>query len=161
MNITWRTAWQGQDIVVYRDDAEVDRLHAADIERVLLLHRGSGDSPSDLVQVVVEIGADLFVFLPDTGFAGRVHFERQAFWTEQGCVYWVNEARAPLPLPMRRSRWLPGFGAPAFMRVARAELEAVIARWPLQGPQTWEQRKWRRIERARPFAPRDGSRLRA
>lgn len=161
MSITWRTAWQGQDIVVYRDDAEVDRLHAPDIERVLLVHRGSGDSPNDLVRAVVELGADLLVFPADTGFAGRVHFERQAFWAEQGCVYWVNETRAPLPMPMRRSRWLLGFGAPAFMRVARAELDTVISRWPLQGPQTWEQRKWRRIECARLFAPADGTRLRA
>ncbi len=94
MNITWRTAWQGQGIVVYRADAEVDRLHAPDIERVLLVHRGSGDSHSDLVQVVVEPGPELLVFPRDTGFAGRVHFEPQAFWAEQGCVYWVNKARA-------------------------------------------------------------------
>jgi hypothetical protein len=34
--------------------------------------------------------------------------------------------------------------------------------WALQGPQTWEQRKWRRIERNRPFASsEDEARLRA
>jgi len=37
----------------------------------------------------------------------------------------------------------------------------VIERWPLQGPQTWEQRKWRRIERSRPFAPPEDEQLRA
>jgi hypothetical protein len=31
MKSSWRTAWQGQDIVVYRNEAEVDRLHAPDI----------------------------------------------------------------------------------------------------------------------------------
>jgi len=163
MKTTWHTAWQGQDIVVYRDELEVDRLHAPDIERVLLVHRGSGDSPSDLVRVVVALGADLLVFPADTGFAGRVNFERQAFWAERRCVYWINEARAPLPpaLRSRRSRWLPGFAAPSFMRVPSADLMPLIEHWPVQGPQTWEQRQWRRIERNRPFAPRDDTRLQA
>ena len=52
MKSSWRTAWQGQDIVIFRNEAEVDRLHAPDIERVVLVHRGSGDSPGDLVQAV-------------------------------------------------------------------------------------------------------------
>jgi len=34
MKLTWRTAWQGQDIVVYRDEVEVDRLHATQIRKV-------------------------------------------------------------------------------------------------------------------------------
>lgn len=152
MKSSWRTAWQGQDIVVYRNEAEVDRLHAAAIERVLLIHRGSGDSPGDLVQVVVELPDFCMIFPPDTGFAGRVNFERQSFWAEKACVYWVNEARAPLPAPLRRGRWFLGLTQPVFARVPRAELAPLIAHWPLQGPQTWEQRKWRRIERNRPFA---------
>src|ERR1700754_686564 len=98
MKSSWRTAWQGQDIVVFRNEAEVDRLHAPDIERVVLVHRGSGDSPGDLVQAVVEIGDSCLIFPADTGFAGRVNFERQVYWAERGCVYWVNESRAPLPL---------------------------------------------------------------
>ena len=100
-------------------------------------------------------------FSTDTGFGGRVYFERQAFWAEQGSVHWVNESRAPLPLRLRRGRWLLGFAAPAFLRQPRAELAALIGGWPAQGPQTWEQRKWRRIERARPFAPAEETRLRA
>jgi hypothetical protein len=153
MKSSWRTAWQGQDIVVFRNEAEVDRLHAPDIDRVVLVHRGSGDSPGDLVQAVVEIGDSALIFPVDTGFTGRVNFERQAFWAERACVYWVNEARAPLPLRLRRSRWFLGLTHPVFTRVPRAELAPLIERWPLQGPQTWEQRKWRRIERSRPFAP--------
>jgi len=164
MRSSWRTAWQAQDIVIYRNDVEVDRLHAPDISRVILVHRGSGDSPGDLVQAVVEIGDSVLLFPADTGFAGRVNFERQAFWAERGCVYWVNESRAPLPLRLRRGRWLLGLTHPVYTRVPRAELAALLERWPLQGPQTWDQRKWRRIERSRPFgAPADDqtTRLRA
>ncbi len=152
MRASWRTAWQGQDIVVFRNEAEIDRVHAPDIERVVLVHRGSGESPGDLVQVLVEVGDACLIFQTETDFGGRVNFERQAFWADKGCVYWVNDARAPLPLRLRRGRWFLGLAHPAFTRVPRAELAALIERWPVQGPQTWEQRKWRRIERSRPFA---------
>jgi hypothetical protein len=40
-------------------------------------------------------------------------------------------------------------------------LASLVERWPLQGPQTWEQRKWRRIARNRPFAPDESGRLSA
>jgi len=161
MKSSWHTAWQGLDIVVYRNDAEVDRLHAPDIERVVLVHHGSGDTPGDLVQAVVEVGDSCLIFPADTGFAGRVNFERQAFWAERACVYWVNEARAPLPHRLRRGRWFPGLSHPVYRRVPRTELAALIERWPVQGPQTWEQRKWRHIERNRPFARDEDARLRA
>lgn len=161
MKFSWRTAWQGQEIVVFREDEEVDRLNAAQIQRVVFVHRGSGDSPGDLVQAVVELTDDYLLFPADTGFAGRINFERQAYWTERACVYWVNEAHAALPLRLRRGRWFLGFAPPSFMRVPRAELAALVERWPVQGPQTWEQRKWRRIERSRPFAPTDETQARA
>ena len=163
MKSSWRTAWQGQDIVVYRNEAEIDRLHAADIARVVLVHRGSGDTPGDLVQAVVEVGEDCLLFPADTGFGGRVNFERQAWWAEKACVYWVNEARAPLPLRLRRGRWFLGLTHPVYTRVPRSELAALIERWPVQGPQTWDQRKWRRIEKSRPFttAEQQETRLRA
>ena len=159
MKSSWRTAWQGQDIVVYRNDAEVDRLHAPDIARVVLVHRGSGESPGDLVQAVVEIGDSTLIFPADTGFAGRVNFERQPFWAERACVFWVSEDRASLPVRLRRGRWYLPTAAPMFQRVPRIELAPLIDGWSLQGPQTWEQRKWRRIEDSRPFAA--DSRLRA
>jgi hypothetical protein len=41
--------------------------------------------------------------------------------------------------------------APHYTRMARDELASLVEHWPLEGPQTWEQRKWRRIERSRPF----------
>ena len=53
MKTTWRTLWQQQDIVVYRDDVEVDRLAASRIESVYLVYRGHGDSPGDIGVSVV------------------------------------------------------------------------------------------------------------
>ena len=161
MKLQWRTAWQGQEIVVYREDEEIDRFDAGHIQRVLFVHRDSGDSPGDLVLALVELPEDYLLLPADTGFAGRVNFERQTYWSERACVYWVNEAQATLPLRLRRGRWFLGFSGPTYVRLPRAELAALIERWPLQGPQTWEQRKWRRIERNRPFAPDDETPLRA
>ncbi len=161
MKDTWRTAWQGQDIAVFRNEAEIDRVHAVEIERVILVHRGVGDTPGDLLLAVVELPQEFLFFPADTGFAGRVNFERQAFWAERACVYWVTESRAPLPIRLRRGRGFLGLAGPVFARLPRAELTGVIERWPLQGPQTWEQRKWRRIERNRPFAPPEDEQLRA
>ncbi|HUG25880.1 hypothetical protein [Piscinibacter sp.] len=160
MNNSWRTAWHGQDIVVYRDDAEVDRVGAEQIERVVFVYAGSGESPGDLQYAIVETHDDCIVFPADTGFAGRVNFERVDYWAGRNCVYWVQQGRAPLPmrLRLRRARWWARLStAPAYTRVPRAELGPLIDQWPLEGPQTWEQRKWRRIEQSRPFAGgRDG-----
>ncbi len=151
MKSTWRTAWQGQDIVVYRNDREVDRVASSAIDRVVLVHRRSGDSPGDLVRTVVEAGGDLLVFPSDTGFAGRVNFEREAFWEQRACVYWVADAKAPLPWRLRRgTSWL-GLRDPTFRRASGADHPGLLDRWPLEGPQTWAQRKWRRIARSRPF----------
>ena len=125
------------------------------------MHRGSGDSPGDLVRTVVELDDDVLIFPVDTGFAGRVNFEREAFWTERGCVYWVRESLAPMPLRLRRGTWFFGFGGTVYQRLPRSALAGLMERWPIQGPQTWGQRKWRRIESSRPFAPVEGTRLRA
>ena len=151
MKTPWHTAWQHHDIVVYRDDVEVDRFDATQVQRVTFVHRGSGDTPGDLCFAVVELTDDCLIFPADTGFAGRVHFERTAFWEERQCVYWVNESQAPLPGRLRRGLWLLRPGTPAFRRLPRSELTAVLERWPVSGPQTWDQRKWERIERSRPF----------
>ncbi|WP_280151023.1 hypothetical protein [Piscinibacter sp. XHJ-5] len=158
MHNTWRTAWQGQDIVVFRDEAEVDRVNAGQIERIVFVYSGSGDSPGDLQFAVVTTPDDCIIFPADTGFAGRVNFERIDYWANRGCVYWAPQSKAPLPMRLRRGRfWLRLSSSPAFTRVPRGELAPLIDHWPLEGPQTWEQRKWRRIERSRPFAKRDES----
>ena len=156
MSNTWRTAWQGQDIVVFRDETEVDRVSAPDIERVVFVYSGSGESPGELEYAVVETHDDCLIFPAETGFAGRINFERVDYWAARGCVFWVPQSRAPLPMRLRRGRWwLRLSTGPAFARLPRAEVAPLVDHWPLEGPQTWEQRKWRRIERSRPFAHRD------
>jgi hypothetical protein len=157
MTSSWRTAWQGQDIVVFRDEAEVDRINAEQIQRVVFVYAGTGESPGDLEYAIVDTPADCIVLPAETGFAGRVNFERTDYWAARGCVVWVPQARASLPLRLRRGRWLRLGSGPVYSRVSRGELAPLIDQWPLEGPQTWEQRKWRRIERSRPFTGRDDS----
>jgi len=153
MKAIWQTRWEGHEIAVYRGKVEVDRFDAHAIERVLLLYRGAGDFPGDVVQAVVQLAEECLVFGAETGFAGRVNFERQAFWAERACVHWVSQARAPLPMRLRTA---VGFGfwrlnPPVYARVPKAELAALMERWPMQRAQTWAERKRMRIERSMPF----------
>lgn len=152
MKNSWRTAWQGPEIVLFRGDQEVDRLSAESIERVVLVHQGRGDSPGDLLYALVQLPQDVLLFPSETGFAGRVNFERQAFWNQKQCTYWVPNSQAHLPLRFRTASWWLRLSGPSFVRIPREQIVGVIDQWPLEGPQTWEQRKWRRIERARPFS---------
>lgn len=151
MKDLWQTRWEGHEIAVYRGRVEVDRFYAHAIERVLLLYRGSGDFPGDVVQAVVQLPEECLVFGAETGFAGRVNFERQAFWAERACVHWVSQSRAPLPMRLRASVGFITLHPPVYVRVPKAELAALIERWPVQRAQTWDQRKRMRIERAMPF----------
>ncbi|MDQ6638617.1 MAG: hypothetical protein M3Z15_02990, partial [Pseudomonadota bacterium] len=107
MKTTWRTLWQQNDIVVYRDEVEVDRLPAERIERVYLVYLGHGDTPGEIAQSVVELAGDegYALFEANTGFAGRVNFERQSFWQERRCVYWVAAPAAVLPWRLRFGAW--------------------------------------------------------
>lgn len=146
------TAWVGQDIVVYRDDEIIDRVHASDIERVVFIYDGEGETLGQWVCALVELADEHVIFPADTGFAGRVHFERQAFWTERDCVYWVSARHAVLPARHRHGVWFLRSSAPAYGRLPRTELAPLLEAWPLEGPQTWEQRKWQRIERSHPLA---------
>lgn len=152
MHAHWNTAWLGQDIVLYRNGEEIDRVPANDIERIVFVYANAGDTPGDLQYAVVELPEEHVVFAAETGFAGRVHFERQSFWQARNCIYWVSQQRASLPMRHRRGRWFLRRSTPAFLRLPKGELAPVIEQWPLEGPQTWEQRKWQRIERSRPFA---------
>jgi hypothetical protein len=63
----------------------------------------------------------------------------------------VPLAKAPLPRNLCTGLWILRQHKPAFVRLPRAELLPVIADWPLEGPQLWEERKRERIARARPF----------
>ena len=147
-----QTVWQGMDLVVMADGAEIDRIPGHSIGRVVLVHRGAGDTPGDLSFAIIETGDEAVVLPASSGIAGRVHFERQAFWAEQRCIHWVSEGKAALPRRLRPGLWLFGSKRPGYMRVPRQEVSPAIDQWPLEGPQTWEQRKWRRIERSRPFS---------
>jgi hypothetical protein len=152
MTTPWHTAWQGSDIVVFRNDAEVDRFDSAQISRVIFVHRGAGNTPGDLVFAVVELPDAHLVLPADTGFAGRVHFERLNFWADKQCVFWAREQKAVLPPRARRVLRLFRPSALEYTRLARPELDAKIDQWSLVGPQTWEQRKWLRIAQSQPFS---------
>jgi hypothetical protein len=156
MNITWRTAWQGQDIVVYREKAgteeELDRLHAPSIERVIFVYRSTGETLSDICYALVQLPDELVVFPLETGFAGRVHFERQAFWAEKANVYWAIDNTAPLPLKSLAGRWWWRPKGPSYSRMSSKAMLAALENWPVEGPQTWEQRKWASIAKNQPFA---------
>jgi hypothetical protein len=156
---TWRTLWQHNDIVVYRDEVEVDRLPAESIRRVYFVFRGLGNTPGDIAQSVVELAGDAgyALFEPNTGFAGRVNFERMSFWSERRCVYWVAAPMAALPWRLRLAAWRGESAGRAFRRLAKDELVASVERWQLEGPQTWAERKNRRIERSRPFGYANGA----
>ena len=145
------TRWQAMELIVARDGHEVDRVAACDIERAIMVYRDRGDTPGDLAYAVLQTHELDLLFPPESGIAGRVHFERQLFWSERRCVYWAPLARAALPRHLCPGLWILRQHKPAFVRLPRDELRAVIAQWPLEGPQSWDERKVARIARARPF----------
>ncbi len=146
------TRWDGDVLLVLDDDREIDRIAAHEIHRVILVSEG-GDAPRDLCYAVIETAADHVVLPAESGIAGRVHFERQGFWQQRPCVYWAPAARAALPRRLLPGVWLLRRHRPGYLRLPRTELDPVIERWPLEGPQSWEQRKWARIVAARCLPP--------
>jgi hypothetical protein len=149
------TCWDSNDLLVLRDEQEIDRIPGRDIHRVILVCQG-GDSPSNLRFAVIETTAE-HVLLPATsGIAGRVYFERQSFWMQRPCIYWIDEARAPLPRRLLPGVWLLRRQIPGFVRLPHNELASVLDAWPIEGPQSWEQRKWARIVRNRMMPPAEG-----
>ena len=142
-------------MLVLRNEQELDRIAARDIHRVILVCRG-GDSPSDLRFAVIETISEHILLPAASGIAGRVHFERQSFWMQRPCVYWVDEARAPLPRRLLPGVWLLRSHVPGYVRLPHEELAAVIEAWPVEGPQSWEQRKWAHIVRNRLLPPGRG-----
>lgn len=142
------TRWEGNDLLVLRNDHEIDRIPGRAIHRVILVCHG-GDAPSNLRFAVIETTADYLVLPAATGIAGRVHFERQSFWLQRPCVYWIDEARAPLPRRLLPGVWLLRRQVPGFVRLPHEELASVVDAWPVEGPQSWDQRKWAQIVRNR------------
>jgi hypothetical protein len=145
------TRWQSMELIVSRDGSEIDRVAAHDIERVVLVYRDRGDTPGDLAYAVLQTREHHLLFPPESGIAGRVHFERQQFWNDRRCVYWAPLGKAHLPRKLCPGLWILRLHKPAFVRLPREELAPVIAQWPLEGPQSWDERKVARIARARPF----------
>lgn len=144
----YATRWEGDDLLVLDHEAVIDRVRAREIQRVILVC-DSSDAPSDLNFAVIETSSDCVILPAETGIAGRVHFERQGFWQQRPCVYWVAASRATLPRHLLPGVWLLRRNRPGYARVPLSELAPVIERWPLEGPQSWEQRKWARIVAAR------------
>jgi hypothetical protein len=145
------TRWEGADLAVLRNEEIADCIAAADIRRVILVCHG-GDTPADLEFVVVETASEQVLFPADSGIAGRVYFERQPYWTERSCIYWVTGRYAPLPRHLCPGVWLLRRHRPAYLRLPAGELTLLIEQWPLEGPQTWEQRKWAQIASKRHLA---------
>ena len=145
------TRWEGSDLVVLRNQQVADRIAAADIRRVVMVCHG-GDTPADLAFAVIETATDHVLLPADSGIAGRVYFERQSYWTERCCVYWVTGRHVPLPRHLCPGVWLLRRHRPAYLRLPAGELAPLIEQWPLQGPQTWEQRKWSQIAAKRHLA---------
>ena len=152
MKPIWHTQWQAMDLVVKRDGREIDRVAAADIEQAIVVYTDRGATPGDLAFVVLRTRTHDLLLPADTGIASRLHFERQAFWHAQRCIHWVPAAQAALPRRLCQGVWILRQHTPGYMRLARDELEVVIGQWPLEGPQTWDERKDELIERMRPCA---------
>jgi len=147
------TRWEGDAIVVLDHDTEIDRIAAQEIRRVILVGAHGGDAPSDLRFAIVDLGAEHVVLPASSGIAGRVHFERLGFWSQRNCIYWVADSSAVLPRHLLPGVWLLRRHDPGYLRLPAAELAPTIERWPLDGPQTWDQRKWARIVAGRGLAP--------
>jgi hypothetical protein len=147
-----QTRWQSMELIVSSDGRETDRVAAHDIERVIMVYRDRGDTPGDLAYTVLQTHEHDLLFPPESGIAGRVHFERQLFWNERRCVYWAPSTKAVLPRDLCAGIWFLRLQKPSFARLPRAQLQPVIAAWPLEGPQSWDERKGERVARARPFA---------
>lgn len=145
------TRWEGADLLVLRQQHIVDRIAAADIVRVILVCHG-GDTPADLAFAVIETPTEHVLLPAESGIAARVYFERQPFWTLRGCVHWVTGRRPPLPRHLCAGVWLLNPRRPPYLRLPAHGLSALIAQWPLQGPQTWEQRKWAQLASRRHLA---------
>ena len=156
MKAIWRTAWQGQDIVVYRThgktEEEVGRLHAPHIQRVIFVFRSSGERLSDIRFALVELPEEVVLMPMETGFSGRVHFERQAFWGERANIYWASYNDAPQAVRRATGGWWSRFWGLTYGPIPREGLAAAIDAWTMEGPQTWEQRKWAHIAKNQPFA---------
>ncbi len=149
-----RTCWQADEIGVMRAGETVDRLPAQEIERVTLVHIGVGESPIEVHAAIFELPDRVVVLGAQCGIAGRVLFERQSFWTQRNCIYWVSHRHVAWPAAEGDSRWPFARQAPAHLQLTPAAAKHLFQCTDATGPHTWEQRKQYRFERQRPFGGR-------
>ena len=60
------TRWEGNDLVVLRNDQPIDRIAASEIRRVILVCQ-RGDTPSDLSFALIEAGTDIVILPAESG----------------------------------------------------------------------------------------------
>jgi hypothetical protein len=147
-----KTSWRGDEILVTQGGELIDRLHASDIERVTLIHRGAGESPGEVRAALFELTERAVLLRATSGVAGSVLFEHQAYWSHRNCTYWLSERRVAWSAALGRMRWRFGSaGIPQHLALSRADAAMLFERAAVTGPHTWDQRKQYRVERRRPF----------
>ena len=149
-----RTCWQADEIAVTRGDELIDRLRADEIERVTLVHIGAGESPIEVHSAIFEFADRVVVLGAQCGIAGRVLFERQAYWSQRNSIHWVSYRRVSWPETQGESRWLFARQVPPYQQLTPEQAKSLFQCSDVTGPHTWDQRKQYRFERQRPFGGR-------
>jgi len=149
-----RTSWQADEIIVTRGDELIEHLRGDEIERVTLVHAGEGDMPGEVRAAIIEMPDRVVLLGAGSGIAGRVLFERQAFWSRHNCIYWISERCVSWPEAPGESRWPFARRVPQHRALTPSAANSLFERSDLTGPHTWDQRKQHRIDRRRPFRGR-------
>ena len=149
-----RSSWQADEIVVTRGEELIEHLRADDIDRVTLVHADEGCSPGEVRAALFELPDRVVLLGAASGISGRVLFERQAFWSQRNCIYWVSERCVSWSEIQSESRWPFSRQMPQHRQLTPAAARSLLDRSDVTGPHTWEQRKQHRIESSRPFPGR-------
>jgi len=147
-----KTCWRGDEILVTQGVQLIDRLRARRIDRVTLVHAGEGESPSEVRVALFHTAGRVVLLGTQSGIAGRVLFERQAYWTQRRCIYWVAERSVDWPSIFGAACWpFARPHLPQHCTLTSTAVATLLDRAVPSGPHTWDQRKQHRIERRRPF----------
>lgn len=150
-----RTCWRADEIVVTRGGELIDRLRAGDVGRVTLVHAGDGESPGEVRAALFEMADRAVVLGAASGIAGRVLFERQAYWSRRNCIYWVDQRHVSWPSVLGEARWpLARARVPQHRSLTPPAAASLFESAVVTGPHTWDERKRHRIERQHPFPGR-------
>ena len=158
MKTTWRTLWQHTTSSSTATRSRSTDCRRAASRRVYFVYRGLGDTPerhrperrrARRRRRLRALRAEHRLRRPRQLRAPGVLAASAAASTGSSAPL------APLPWRLRFAAWRgEARGARLSPRSARDELAGCVARWPLEGPQTWEDRKRRRIERKPAVRPR-------